>query len=433
MRTVRLPKVPRRRAAATLALAGLVASGGYAVASTLGAPAGSRIQVPAQEVHQAGGVSRVPALPLLEGVPGVTSASSGAVQHSAGTAGWTAPDTTGGAGIPRAALAAYELAAGLVDRADAACHLDWALLAGIGRVESDHGRWGGNALDATGEARPGIFGIPLDGAPGIALIRDTDGGRLDRDGTYDRAVGPFQFIPGTWSAVGVDADGDGRANPQSMVDAATSAGVYLCSGPGDLTRPADVTRAVLRYNDSTDYVNTVLAWANAYRSGVSVLPDGAVDTGAQAFLPPGLRDGGSTGPTEPAATRPSARPTPTGGFVVVPGARPSSSATASPTGGGGATPTAGSTAGPSLPVALPTGAVTSVATAVPTVVTTAVATTVAPPVAVGDTVRILDGALLGLTGTVTAVDTTHRTVTVAVTTLGLTQQAVLPWADVEKV
>src|SRR5450759_3985682 len=132
-------------------------------------------------------------------------------------------------GIPVRALEGYRKAATLVDSADRGCHIDWALLAAIGRVESDHARFGGNQLDAADVAQPGIIGIPLDGTNGTARITDTDGGQWDRDTVYDRAVGPMQFILGTWRAVGVDGDGDGVKNPQDMADAATSAAVYLCS------------------------------------------------------------------------------------------------------------------------------------------------------------------------------------------------------------
>jgi hypothetical protein len=177
-----------------------------------------------------------------------------------------------GPGIPAPALAAYRQAAALLGRADPACHLDWALLGAIGRVESNHARFGGNALDSQGVARPGIIGIPLDGRPGTALIRDTDGGRWDHDTVYDRAVGPMQFIPGTWRSVGVDGDGDGQRNPQSMADAATAAGVYLCSGSGDLRQSGDLYRSIRRYNNSDSYARTVMAIAAAYRHGVTELP-----------------------------------------------------------------------------------------------------------------------------------------------------------------
>jgi len=176
-------------------------------------------------------------------------------------------------GIPVRALEGYRRAATLISSADPACNIDWALPAAIGRVESDHGRVGGNWLDSAGVAQPGIIGIPLDGSNATARITDTDGGFLDRDNIYDRAVGPMQFIPSTWRVVSVDADGDGVKNPQDIVDAATAAAIYLCSGPGDLNRPGDLYAAILRYNASDPYVRMVTALADTYRLGVSTLPD----------------------------------------------------------------------------------------------------------------------------------------------------------------
>jgi hypothetical protein len=206
-----------------------------------------------------------------------------------------------GPGIPAPALAAYHQAAALLGRADPACHLDWAVLGAIGRVESDHARFGGNALDGRGIAQPGIIGIPLDGRPGTALIRDSDRGRWDRDTVYDRAVGPMQFIPGTWRSVGADGDGDGQRNPQSMADAATSAGVYLCSGAGDLRQPGDLYAAIRRYNNSDSYARTVMAIAEAYRHGVSALPADQLpaarpaDVASDEPAPPSVRRTGPRG------------------------------------------------------------------------------------------------------------------------------------------
>ena len=142
-------------------------------------------------------------------------------------------------GIPARALEGYRRAEQLLATGDPSCHLDWALVAAIGRVESAHGSFGGNRLGTDGVARPGIVGIALDGSRGTARITDTDGGRWDGDGRFDRAVGPMQFIPGTWRSVGVDADGDGTTQPQDVDDAATATGVYLCSGSGDLRTSED--------------------------------------------------------------------------------------------------------------------------------------------------------------------------------------------------
>jgi hypothetical protein len=212
-------------------------------------------------------------------------------------------------GIPARALEAYRQGASLVGVADPACHIDWALLAAIGRVESDHARFGGNRLDSAGVARPGIIGVPLDGTNGTARITDTDGGRLDRDTSYDRAVGPMQFIPGTWGVVGADANGDGRRNPQDMADAATATAIYLCSGPGDLRSRGDLRTAIMRYNASDSYVRTVTAIANAYRHGVSALP--ASDLPAANPAPSAATAAGTRiRSAKPGKSTPAPRPSP---------------------------------------------------------------------------------------------------------------------------
>jgi len=116
-------------------------------------------------------------------------------------------------GIPSAALNAYQRAVTVMNAADQGCHVPWQLVAAIGRVESDHGRYGGNTLGVDGVSRPGIYGIPLNGKNKTQAISDTDAGQYDNDAVWDRAVGPMQFIPSTWSVVGVDADGDAKRNP----------------------------------------------------------------------------------------------------------------------------------------------------------------------------------------------------------------------------
>ncbi|GAA4850856.1 lytic transglycosylase domain-containing protein [Saccharopolyspora rosea] len=166
--------------------------------------------------------------------------------------------------IPRAALQAYGYAQRSLERSDPGCGLSWTLLAGIGAVESSHGRHGGAKLDATGRPSHPIIGPALDGSDGIKRIDDTDGGRLDGDQVWDHAVGPLQFIPITWEKWAVDADGDGVADPQDIDDAALTAGRYLCSVGGDLRQPDRFWAALLTYNESHDYGQEVLDWADYY-------------------------------------------------------------------------------------------------------------------------------------------------------------------------
>ncbi|WP_205472112.1 lytic transglycosylase domain-containing protein [Nocardioides sp. SYSU D00038] len=175
--------------------------------------------------------------------------------------------TSSTSGIPSAALAAYQRAETVINAADKTCNVSWQLVAAIGRVESNHGRANSNTLDSEGVATPGIYGIALDGSNNTAVITDTDAGQYDNDTTYDRAVGPMQFIPSTWSVVGVDADGDGQRNPQDIDDAALGTAVYLCSGDDDLSTTPGQRTAVYRYNHSNSYVSLVLSIMDAYSSG----------------------------------------------------------------------------------------------------------------------------------------------------------------------
>lgn len=187
-------------------------------------------------------------------------------------------------GIPSSALSAYQRGSQIINAADTTCNIPWELIAAIGRVESDHGRYGGNILSSDGVSSPGIFGPQLNGKSGTQAISDTDGGQLDEDTVYDRAVGPMQFIPSTWSSVKVDADGDGERNPQDIDDASLATGVYLCSGTDDLSSRSGQEASVFRYNHSRAYVDLVLRIMEAYSQGdYSAIPSGTY--GGTVFTP----------------------------------------------------------------------------------------------------------------------------------------------------
>ncbi len=147
-------------------------------------------------------------------------------------------------GIPARALDAYLRATALMEVTDPACRLPWWALAAIGRTESGHGTYGGAVPGADGTTLPLILGPVLDGTNRTKRITDTDLGLLDGDPVLDRAVGPMQFIPSTWLRNGVDASGDGRADPNNLYDAAFTAGRYLCRAAGDL--PLDTEAGFLR-------------------------------------------------------------------------------------------------------------------------------------------------------------------------------------------
>ena len=81
------------------------------------------------------------------------------------------------------------------------------------------------------------------------------------------AIGWMQFMPSTWERWGVDADGDGIANPWSAEDAIAAAARYLAASAAQ----SDISRAVFSYNHAQWYVDEVLQLAQLVGgSGVDV-------------------------------------------------------------------------------------------------------------------------------------------------------------------
>ncbi|WP_242676629.1 lytic transglycosylase domain-containing protein [Rhodococcus sp. ABRD24] len=180
---------------------------------------------------------------------------------------WAGPLATP-IGVSVTALEAYGYAARVMEQTRPECGIGWTTLAGIASVESKHGTHGGARVGDSGQVDPPIRGIPLDGSPGVAEIPDTDDGTSDGDATHDRAMGPLQFIPETWKRWGVDANGDGVADPDNIDDAALTAARYLCARGGDLTTADGWQKALMAYNLSGEYLMEVRDRAAAYSVGI---------------------------------------------------------------------------------------------------------------------------------------------------------------------
>jgi murein DD-endopeptidase MepM/ murein hydrolase activator NlpD len=86
------------------------------------------------------------------------------------------------------------------------------------------------------------------------------------------AIGWMQFMPSTWLRWGVDANGDGIADPWNPADAIFSAARYLAAAGGT----TDLYRGVYAYNHASWYVDEVLSLANLYggNSALAVSLDG---------------------------------------------------------------------------------------------------------------------------------------------------------------
>lgn len=173
-----------------------------------------------------------------------------------------------GGRMPMVAYQAYRSASDAASTVTGSCEVHWSVLAGIGQVESRHGRMAGNHdVAADGDVVPPIRGRALDGTPGTQTISDTDGGELDGDATWDRAMGPLQFIPTTWRELGRDGNGDGATDPDNLHDASLTAVAHLClREPGDYSDRGHLRRALIAYNPSGRYADDVLRWIDRYQT-----------------------------------------------------------------------------------------------------------------------------------------------------------------------
>jgi hypothetical protein len=133
--------------------------------------------------------------------------------------------------------------------------LDWSILAGIGKVECDHGR---------------------DPDPSC-----TKEGATNSAG----AGGPAQFLASTWRRYGVDGNGDGAIDRWNPADAIFSMANYLHASGA----PGDYRKAIFAYNHAGWYVQEVEHWASLYRgsssspsSSSSPAPSEATATGSTA-------------------------------------------------------------------------------------------------------------------------------------------------------
>jgi membrane-bound lytic murein transglycosylase B len=211
-------------------------------------------------------------VPHLDVAPGTAVPTAHAVESGADSVTAWAERISEKTQIPARSLVAYANAEIATKQTDPGCGITWATLAGVGRVESHHGRYNGTRIGADGMVTPPIVGVPLDGSPGVRAVPDTDGGRLDGDTQWDRAVGAMQFLPTTWARWGVRASGDGATpDPQNMDDAALSAATYLCARGGDLASAEGWWKAVLAYNQSVAYGRDVFSGADAYAKAAATL------------------------------------------------------------------------------------------------------------------------------------------------------------------
>jgi hypothetical protein len=102
------------------------------------------------------------------------------------------------------------------------------------------------------------YGIPWEVLASINKIESGFGTNLNVSSAG--AVGWMQFLPSSWEAFGLDANGDGKKDPYNPVDAICAAAHYLkLAGGSD-----DLYQAIFAYNHADWYVQEVLLYARAY-------------------------------------------------------------------------------------------------------------------------------------------------------------------------
>ena len=168
--------------------------------------------------------STPPASPLLTGpAPGEGDLLEGGIGFPLPEPGTPRQDSLANPPLPLTGEATR-----LYEEAAATYAIPWTLLAGIGMAETAHG-----ANKGTSSAG---------------------------------ARGWMQFMPGTWTQMGVDGDGDGVADIDNDADSIYSAANYLTQS-GVNRGPAGVREALWAYNHADWYVNDVLFYADAYGGG----------------------------------------------------------------------------------------------------------------------------------------------------------------------
>lgn len=116
--------------------------------------------------------------------------------------------------------------------------IDWAILAAMGKIETEHGQGGKEET----------------------CIASSAG-----------AQGPMQFMPDTWASEGVDGNGDGKTDACNYQDAIYGAANYLV----DSGAPQDYHAAILAYNHAEWYYQKIIKQAQVYRSAQTQAPSQA--------------------------------------------------------------------------------------------------------------------------------------------------------------
>jgi murein DD-endopeptidase MepM/ murein hydrolase activator NlpD len=113
-------------------------------------------------------------------------------------------------------------------------------------------------LELIWQSAGAAYGIPWQVLGAINKVESNFGGNMGPSSAG--AIGWMQFMPDTWLRWGMDANGDGVANPWTAEDAIYAAARYLAASGGR----TDISRAIFSYNHAQWYVDEVLGIAKTF-------------------------------------------------------------------------------------------------------------------------------------------------------------------------
>jgi hypothetical protein len=152
--------------------------------------------------------------------------------------------------LPGAAFSAYRRASSTLKETDNRCEVPAALLVGIGRIMSNHGRTEGSRLQTGGLSSDRLVG--LTGSP----TADVDGGRIDLSPVTDSRLGPLQVLPAQWLEFApVDVI---ESTPEWLYSSALVAGRVLCSGRNDLRTNDGLRRGLTAFTGNSSLTEAIL-------------------------------------------------------------------------------------------------------------------------------------------------------------------------------
>ena len=155
--------------------------------------------------------------------------------------------------LPGAAFSAYRRASSTLKETDDRCEVPAALLVGIGRIMSNHGRTEVSQLQTGGLASDRLVG--LTGSP----IADVDGGRIDLSPENDLRVGPLQVLPAQW--LEFLPIGALESSPEWIYSSAIVTGRVLCSASRELNTNEGIHRALNAFTKNASLTEAILGSA----------------------------------------------------------------------------------------------------------------------------------------------------------------------------